>query len=123
MTEIQEFEAKMDRDLNKAAFEAWVRTHEAEHGAIERGDAWSAWQASRGHLTEDLVELLDSLAISAGKKASALPAGDAHRIAWEDRQGMAHILRDAVVRRRVPVEPPGRSMLQRLDEPQTKGRS
>ena len=32
-------------DQNRAQFDAWIRTHEEEHGAVDEASAWAAWTA------------------------------------------------------------------------------
>lgn len=43
-------------------YDAWIRTHEEEHGAVERGDCLAAWEASRAHLLSDLSEAMEAMA-------------------------------------------------------------
>lgn len=32
-------------DQSRAQFDAWIRTHEDEHGAVDEASAWAAWSA------------------------------------------------------------------------------
>lgn len=32
-------------DQSRAQFDAWIRTHEEEHGAVDEASAWAAWSA------------------------------------------------------------------------------
>lgn len=32
-------------DQSRAQFDAWIRTHEEEHGAVDEASAWAAWTA------------------------------------------------------------------------------
>lgn len=40
-------------DPSREAFYAWVRTHEAEVGALDDPSAWAGWQAAIAHKEAD----------------------------------------------------------------------
>ena len=38
-------QAAASTDQSRAQFDAWIRTHEEEHGAVDEASAWAAWSA------------------------------------------------------------------------------